>query len=672
MAGVDVYKNPSAEQIEGAIGGLINLRTALPFDYKGFKAALSVEESRASRSTKTKPGLSGLIANRWTTPLGQFGALLDLAHSEISTASDSMGISPYIPRTDLTPGQTRWISPGASWGSNTFDRTRDGLYGALQWKKDNWSSAMTYFKSKYKMRTEEAGFFMTTTPATLTLDPGATYDAQGALLTGVLHNPSDGGFGLSNGIGFGTDARQSSRKADTSDLSWNAEWRATDQWTFRADLQHTRATTQAYDNTVGLGGFMPKETVDLRPSVPVYTFDAGDRAWLADPHNYYWSFAQEHRDAAVATQDAARLDARFVFDSPVLHDLRFGVRMTDRDSVTNRTHGGNGGNEWQNITQSWSVGNSWQPYNHFAVLTDPRLSQTNYVAHSFGNFFNGTLPAAPTIIVPTQAVVTNSFNSVPSSYQEIHNYANYYCANPGTTGDCTNWKPSVFGGPTDTNLQKERTKAAFTQLRFGFDDLRYPVDGNVGVRVVKTEERATGMFVFSPPTGTQVQGVPTIAGVNEMRTIEHDYTNVLPSLNLRMKTSDELQFRFAASKGMARPDFYQMQQYTTLSLSPKTHVDPVSKLTVLDSIDYNGDNAGNPMLKPVLSNNVDLTAEWYSRHGGSLTLSLFNKQIKDIIIQRTVINRLTDSGGVAHDFLTNGPANGADGRAYGAEVGFQH
>jgi len=33
MAGVDVYKNPSAEQIEGAIGGLVNLRTARPFDF---------------------------------------------------------------------------------------------------------------------------------------------------------------------------------------------------------------------------------------------------------------------------------------------------------------------------------------------------------------------------------------------------------------------------------------------------------------------------------------------------------------------------------------------------------------------------------------------------------------------------------------------------------------
>jgi outer membrane receptor protein involved in Fe transport len=33
MAGVDVCKNPSAEQTEGGIAGLGNLRTALPFDF---------------------------------------------------------------------------------------------------------------------------------------------------------------------------------------------------------------------------------------------------------------------------------------------------------------------------------------------------------------------------------------------------------------------------------------------------------------------------------------------------------------------------------------------------------------------------------------------------------------------------------------------------------------
>jgi len=45
MAGVDVYKNPSAELIEGGVGGTVNLRTRLPFDQSGHLLAFSFDEN---------------------------------------------------------------------------------------------------------------------------------------------------------------------------------------------------------------------------------------------------------------------------------------------------------------------------------------------------------------------------------------------------------------------------------------------------------------------------------------------------------------------------------------------------------------------------------------------------------------------------------------------------
>jgi TonB-dependent receptor len=663
---VDVYKNPSAEQIEGAIGGLVNLRTAMPFDFKGFKGGLSVEASRSDRRGNTEPSFSGMLSNRWDTELGQFGVLVDLAHSKIATASDGISTTPYFSRTDIVPGQERWISPGAGWTSNTYDRTRDGLYAAFQWKKGDFASGLTFFKSKYKMETGENAFFMAANPRTITVDPGATYDSHGALQTGVLRADADGG------IGMGTDARITGRKADTTDISWNGVWKASDQWTFRADVQHTRANTQGYDNTVGTGGWMPKETVDMSTSPPTYTFDASDRAALANPANYYWGFAQEHRDNAKATQTAVRLDAKFTFDSPVLQDLRFGVRATERNALTQTTWG----TQWAEITQTWSVGSgpgAWQPYSNFATLSDPRLGNALYTTHTFNNFFNGQVPMPPTIVVPTQAAAAGSFDAPPPNFATLHNYANYFCNNPGTTGDCTNWTPAPFGSPQGTNEQHERTKAAYAQLRFGFDQLPYPVDGNVGVRVVQTNANAVGYLLFTPPTGNNIPpGVPAIAAQSEKRSFDNEYTNVLPSLNLKMKVSNELQFRFAASKGMTRPDFYSMQAYTTLNQGITSHNDPVTSLPVLDAINYTGSASGNPMLKPTTSNNLDLTAEYYFGKGSSLTLAVFNKQIKDIVIGRTSFYTLTDSTGQGHDFLTTGPVNGASGRANGAELGFQH
>ena len=42
LAGVDVYKNPSAQQVEGGLSGTVNLRTRLPFDSEGRKFSFSV------------------------------------------------------------------------------------------------------------------------------------------------------------------------------------------------------------------------------------------------------------------------------------------------------------------------------------------------------------------------------------------------------------------------------------------------------------------------------------------------------------------------------------------------------------------------------------------------------------------------------------------------------
>jgi TonB-dependent receptor len=656
MAGVDVYKNPSAEQIEGGIGGLVNLRTALPFDFKGRKAALSVETTRSELRGKAAPSISGLLSDRWDTPWGQVGALVDLAHSRIDTRSDGMSIGTYAPRTNAvlgdTSGKLRWVPPGGGWTSNNFQRDRDGLYAALQWKKDSLTSALTYFLSKYKMNTTENAFFQSANPASITLDPDATFDDKGALLTGTLRSPSEGG------IGFGSDARASGRTADTRDVSWNLSWRASDSWLVRTDLQHVRATTTGYDNTIGLGGYLPKETVNLAASPAIFSFDAADRAYLADPSHYYWGFAQEHRDRAVATMNTGRIDARYTFDHPVLNDLRFGLRATERDSLTRSTHD----TEWQQITQPWAVGDSWQPLSKLAYLSDPRFAG-NATPYNFTNFFNGKAATPATIVVPNMALM----NNVADSFAMLHSYTQMVCKTPCTQAP---WTPAPYGDDKGLNQQSEKTAAAYAQLRFGFDQLKYPVDGNVGVRVVHTDMSATGYTLFSPPTSAP-RGVPEIPAQSEKKTFDNQYNNVLPSLNLRMKVGNELQFRAAASQGMTRPDFYQMQAYTTLEQKVNTHNDPAIPTPILDSIDYKGSARGNPMLRPTLSNNFDLTGEYYFGRSSSFTVALFNKQLRDIMIGRTSYTRLFDTTGAPHDFLITAPVNGAKGRSTGVEIGYQ-
>jgi TonB-dependent receptor len=55
MAGVDVYKNPSAEIIEGGLGGTVNLRTRKPVDEPGRKIAGSVDYNYGDKAREAPP-----------------------------------------------------------------------------------------------------------------------------------------------------------------------------------------------------------------------------------------------------------------------------------------------------------------------------------------------------------------------------------------------------------------------------------------------------------------------------------------------------------------------------------------------------------------------------------------------------------------------------------------
>src|SRR5687767_13724516 len=120
--------------------------------------------------------------------------------------------------------------------------------------------------------------------------------------------------------------------------------------------------------------------------------------------------------------------------------------------------------------------------------------------------------------------------------------------------------------------------------------------------------------------------LPEFDDLVEAQSLKNSYTNALPSLNLRMKVSDRLKFRFTDAKANSRPDFGQLQAYTTFS---QTNSDNPMRTSL------SGTAKGNPMLKPVRANSLDPTAEYYPSRSTSFTAALFNKQLSDIVIGQT-------------------------------------
>lgn len=667
MGGVDVYKNPSAEQIEGAIAGLVNLRTALPFDYGGFKASLSLGSTYGELNRKNSPEGSFLLANSWNTDLGRIGALIDVAHSKSSTRTDTVTVDPYYRTTTFwktvnsvnyyTPtSDNRWFPRDLTWRSQEYDRTRDGLYAALQWKKGNMDSSLTYFRSKYKFNMNELAIKAEVNPYEIAIADGVWND-RGMLVKGVLTSTnSSGGFEVENNY------RMSSRTSKSQDLSWNFRWRPNDQWTLTSDVQYVRSDTRAFDSNVATGLILPKQIIDMTGKMPSLTFDASDQAFIANSSNYYWATTMEHLDRGVGTQKAVKLDARYQFqDSAVLSDLRFGLRFTDRNAQTENS---NPSYNWAAVTKAWERGWYMTDLAWINNYSDPTALK------SFNNFMGGASAGMPAMYFPATSVV----QGFPASYVSLHNNTKPLCDNWSDTGSRCGWQgasanpyawsPAAFGDPAGMNDQKERTTSAYSQLRFGFDEWATPVDGNLGVRVVRTNSKANGYSVL---TVTAPSSVTSQTSVSAPITASNNYTDVLPSLNLRAKVRDDLQFRFAWAKAISRPAFSDMQAYSTMTLSADIEQDTGA----VKAVHATGSANGNPYLKPVKANQQDLTAEWYFSKSGSVTVAAFNKDLKDVILDQTFSQRLTTSDDKNFDFVLTGKTNAAKGRARGVELAYR-
>lgn len=680
MAGVDVYKNPSSELIEGAISGLVNLRTALPFDFKGRKAILSLQDNYTQMSGKHSPGISGLFTNQWDAESGHWGVLVDVAHNRSSYQNDTLQLGAYYPRQDLVPGKTAWIPAGASWRTNNGETDRSGLYAALQWKKNDMQSSLTYFgSSSHQREIEEATFLdmsgnYDASPYKIAVANGV-YDDAGVFQSGRMTMPTSKGATqfLAGGIPFNANIGFSDRKSKTEELAWNFKWAINDRWSVQNDLQWVHATNESFGSNIAMATFAPSMQIDTSGKAPVRIgFDKAATDFLANSENYFVDHVMPGASKADADMVAWKADAKLRFEHPVLRDFRFGTRLTYRGA----NHYDATGDSWKSVAEPWGVRSNvmpgevptspgWQRGN-FSYMNDPRFTVPTEL-FNYGNFYRGKVGTLPNVPFPTEAYLRD----YPNAYQQMVGDMRYQqCLDKATADNqpASNCKPGDFalkplvydGNPERSSSQIERTQAIYGTLRFGFDDWKYPVEGNVGVRVVRTQAVSHGYEILDPQySSTTPPDLPRFDKIAQPLDVEHTFIKALPSLNLKVDLAKNLQGRLALSQGMNRPGFDKLTEYVTL----KQNYDGTNH-----TVTYTGDNKGNVKLKPTMANNLDLALEWYPRDGQSLTGTVFTKDVKDIIMNTIYTRTYNSVGGNPQTFAITGPANVAKAKVSGLEI----
>jgi TonB-dependent receptor len=148
------------------------------------------------------------------------------------------------------------------------------------------------------------------------------------------------------------------------------------------------------------------------------------------------------------------------------------------------------------------------------------------------------------------------------------------------------------------------------------------------------------------------------------RTVKNDYLNVMPSLSFKLKATEDLILRAAATTALARPNYYALAPY--ISIIPGDR-----EIT-----------AGNPNLKATYSWNFDFMAENYFQSVGLVSGGAFYKNLKNFIY--TYRNQQYTTAGFAADFpgqvnpIGAGETwdffqsrNGESVNVFGVEVAFQ-
>lgn len=637
MAGVDVAKSPTSDMVEGGLGGIVNLRTRMPFDAAGQLISVTAKANYGDIIEEVNYEFSGLYSNRWDIGEGEFGFLIDISTSEISSRADNLLIRTFHPRepggtgdlAEIEADRTVYVPRGADWRRNDYERSRDGQYLALEWApNDDLNFFLTAFRSEAERDWLENGFFIDAGGGFDSFLPvkGAddwVYDENNALASGTITTAQG------NGIPFGTSTRLAANKSETTDISSGFEWQATEQLKISGDFQRVDSTAETEDYTLGLVAYPQNIVVSNLDSFSGGPTIGIDASFLEDYTNYSYGQMQVILADNEAESTAFKLDGEYSFDDSIIKSVKTGVRFSDK-TADNR-----GGNNWTARYQPWQVGTAWQPFASSAAL--PKIDDTQYITQfSFDNFQRGDAQ------VPTSAwlydpIYLSDFEATTSAI---------VAATPGGAS-APNFDAVDLNSPSNMNTQDEETQAVYVMLNFGFEDWAMPLYGNIGVRHVKTDNVAHGQLSFPTFTVQETDDMGNV--IDEFQPFfaddipfdaENSYSNTLPSLNLSLQASDDVILRFAAAEGIWRPEFWRLKALLSLSADFRDDIeqpDTIDEFTP-DMVDFTlGSDGTNPYLEPMSSTQFDFSAEWYfDDEGGMIYGALFSKDVEDFFRTETI------------------------------------
>jgi iron complex outermembrane receptor protein len=658
LSRVDVKKSASAEDLEGGIAGLIDVRLHKPFDFRGLEVAGGIKGTYSTLAKKTWPLASALISNRWDTGIGEIGILVDVWYQNRQVRQDQITIGQRTNRTagvaNVGTGPAVGLPAGTVATPNTvtfFQRNgnieRGSLNGSVQWKPaENLEVYSDYFYSRLRQKapTDVNVLLNGTCPngALTTPFPGTNI---GQILTSSC-------FGL-------TSIQAFHNNEDTQQVALGANWDVSDRLTVKGELNYTKSKV---DTT----NIIPDAQYNLPANgltIGINEFGDGGTTvkQVGDPQlgeTQYLDQLFDQRNKRRGHEYAGRLDANYrVSDEGVVRSVDVGYRYSRRSSENFQPS--NGGLNCSLTTGDGSIafnqyrlaalnspaclayrnGATPQPFSSATQRTVGGLTYAALGAGSThrtrGSFFDGKYGTTAWINADPEFL-----------YKNVEKLRNLY----GYSG------PQDFI-PTNTFDVSETNNAGYLKLNYGFEVFGMPVDGNIGVRVIKTklvEKAFTQRYVPADPTLPSTQGANATCVtcvVYTPVTASKTDTNALPSFNMRVTLTEGLFLRAGASKTITRPTFLQLNPGLNLSSPTATLLGTAA--------------SGNADLNPIKSNNYDLDLSYYWGKGNHVSVAGFYREVSGYI--QNVQTNITIAG---TNYILTRPENFQNAKIKGVEAGY--
>ncbi|MEL6485998.1 MAG: TonB-dependent receptor [Pseudomonadota bacterium] len=633
IGSVEVIKAPTAAEIEGSVGGTVNLRTIRPLQLTDRILSVRAQGEYSELSESTKPRLSGSFGDVWDVGGGQIGLVVSASYTE----QEATSFRPRVDRDNLiTAGQavTAAGAPGPNFDflniqflnqeRENFEYETINFSGSLEWAPSD--NLMFFFDAIYNDQERRQDSSRIQGSGVSAVDTVNVPDSFETVNFGTIDGVD---LGSIEAALTGTIQPNLARDDDDPNLRFSSDTgaRLTTSEVYRLGTEFTlglmttriegsRVTSDTSNpnlsttlNFINPNPLTPLDGSSNDNSVPfVYDLTDGALAFgidfsspfaptvddLLNPNNTVLDAVTNSNNTTRNEETAFRFDNSFDLDGQLgfITSVDLGYRFNDTSTEFNQLRSTFGTGSINNSPSGAALGDLIvQGPTNFGEFDGRDLAFNNFVVVDPNRSFS----ERDAVFAQLQAAL----DATPGGQDKIAN------------GDrlLDDLDPNAPSNLAASFSVEEQTHALYGQANFETG----PVRGNIGFRWVSTDIESFGNSIAN--------------GVVSPITSTGSYDEFMPRVNIIAELREDLILRASYTEDINRPDFSDLSLSVTFPTGPNNAV-----------------SLGNPNLAPETVQSYDASLEWYFAPQSLISVGFFHKDRTNLFVTQ-VEDAVEDANG---------------------------